>query len=79
MGNTCNQYMTILFKEQTLVLCDKEKGRDLTQSYDKHPKRSRLDSEKAKLANVITQRLRSDLGLSVVTTSHPNREGNTLM
>ena len=53
----------------------KEKGRDLTQSYDKSPytnrnvKRAKWQHKKMQQKSSITQRLRTDLGRSVGVTT----------
>ena len=43
----------------------KEKGKDLTQSYDKSPYKKQRDNIKMPPKTLITQLLRTDLGWSV--------------
>ena len=57
----------------------KEKGRDLTQSYDKSPstnrkiKKKQRGNSKTPTKNSITQRLRTDLGPSFGVTTATKR------
>ena len=64
----CPKFDELAFESLFIIEFTKEKGRDLTQSYDKHPKKQH-DNTQTPPKTSITKRLQTNLGRSVGVTT----------